>query len=180
MKLILVIFSVIILHISCVKDIDTEQIKNATYTAPIELALLKVATDQSDFLDSSNYIIEYKKTFYIGFEGLFKDSKKDSLTHTMTLTNTFSDRQIRCSLTYTDKDDNPLLTDSFWVRRDVNSFTRILTYEGEDYENFVNTKYIYVRLQVGPSVIIVPPPLDGEFHMHSKIGFIIEQDIDKD
>lgn len=176
MRLILLVLSILIMNTSCVKDVDLGQIKSSTVKTSMTLAYLKEDLDQQDFLDNSNHIVKYKNTYIIGIDGLFKDNIKDSISHTIISTNTFSDRPIQCLLKYADKNNNLLpLTDSFIIPKDTHALTRILIYEGDEYQNFIKANFIIMTLKLGSSDLIIPPPLDGEFHLQSKVGFTIER-----
>jgi len=175
-KLTLLVLSILILNTSCVKDVDLDQLKTSTFKTSMTLSYLKEDLNQQDFLDSSNEVMDYNNTYIIGIDGLFKDNIKDSISHTIITTNTFSDRSIQCFLKYADKNNNLLhITDSFTIPKDTYAQSNLLIYEGEKYQNFIKANFIIMTLKLGSSDLISDPPPNGEFHLQSKIGFTIER-----
>lgn len=175
MKVFLLLLSLTLLSLSCVKDIDVKQYEEATYSIDMEIPLLKEDLNQNDFLDNTNTIVKFSRVYLSGLDGIFYKNEKDSIHHTITISNSFQDRPIFCYFTYKDEFNNSLPLDyHIIIPRNTFELTNEIIYEGIDYENFIKAKYIELKLKIGSSNLITPPPLFGEFHLQSVIGFTLE------
>lgn len=175
MKVLLLLLSLTILSISCVKDVDVKQYEEAAYSINMELPLLKEDLNQDDFLDDTNTIVRFSRVYLSGLDGIFYKNEKDSIHHTITISNSFLDRPIFCYFFYKDEFSNSLPLDyTITIPRNTLKLKKEIIYEGVDYDNFIKAKYIELILKIGTSNQIIPPPLNGEFHLQSIIGFKLE------
>jgi hypothetical protein len=166
--------SLLFLSTSCVKDVGTEQIYSSSFKIPLNIPFLKIDIEKEDFLNNNGQIINYHNTYLSDISGLFDKNKSDSLDYKINITKSIN-RTINCSFRYLDKDNIFLpFNDDFVISYDENTFTKKLTYEGVDYEDFIKIKWIQVNLHLGASGQIPNPPLTGNFHLQSSLGFIFD------
>jgi len=174
MKLIVLFISLLFLSTSCVKDLDKEQIYSSSFKIPLHIPVLKIDLEKHDFQNNSGQIINYNNTYLSDLSGIFNDNKKDSLDYKIHVSKSIN-RTINCSIRYLDNANVFLpFNDNFIIPYDSNSFTKELTYEGADYDDFVKIKWIQVSFHLGSSGQSSPPPLTGDFHLQSSLGFIYD------
>lgn len=178
MKRALLIISLVIISLSCVKDVDYDQIESANFRSPMSIAFLQLDLNQHDFLDSNNNEKpKFTRLFLINLEGLFNESTTDSLVLISQFSNTF-DREFVCQFEYVDGDNVLLMvTDRFPIPSSTTTITQSTTYEGENFELFVRARKINVRVWLRNGNSMIDPFIDNSFTMQSVIHFDYELEI---
>lgn len=172
MKRLLLLLSLIIISISCVRDVNLEQIDSSIFEISSNMALLKLDLTQDDFLEEPRF----NKLFLIELEEFFYESTSDSLALVNQFTNTF-DRDFICYMEFIDKSNNEILDISPTQKFVVPALSTVIIqdpiiFEGEKFELFNDAR----RINVIVSDNGLTPIENGEFKMQSVIHytFVIE------
>ncbi len=135
-----IIILAILLQFSCVKDIDTEQLKEQNLIIPMELALIDLNVKGDAF--SGNLGTNVSVPYLIDFRGFFYESETERIDFISNLSNSF-DEQI--SITYQFRDyDSILLPLRLYHEIKPNTINEIqsIPIEGDYFEDFKKARII--------------------------------------
>ena len=171
MKKVLLLLSLVLVTVSCVKDIDIDQIEDSVFSVPVSFAFLQLDLDQDDFLDgSNNEISNVFKPFIIDLGGLFYESTSESLDFETQFFSSF-DRDISCQLSFYNESNVFLMSsERFFITSSNSPIIYTTTYEGADYEKFTNARRIDVRINLSNGAPISADET-SVFSMQSVIHF---------
>ncbi len=171
MKKVLLLFSLVLVTVSCVKDIDIDQIEDSVFSVPVSFAFLQLDLDQDDFLDgNNNEISDFFQPFIIDLSGLFYESTSESLEFSTQFFSSF-DRDIYCQMSFYNESNVFLMSSERFLITSSNSpITYTTPYEGADYEKFTNARRIDVRIKLSNGAPI-PAGDTSIFSMQSVVHF---------
>ena len=151
MRYALLFLFLILSCVSCIKDIDTEQVESASFSTPTSLALLQSYFFPNDFLDANNdEFAKINKVFLIDLSEFFYESATDSLHCVTQISNTFN-REFICQLEFLGADANGealLPLEVFTVPALSSNTLYAFTYEGEEFELFTDARWIRVGVKL--------------------------------
>lgn len=142
---------VILTSISCIRDVDFDQIETATFLTPASLALLQLELYPNDLLDANNdEFARISRVYLIDLSEFFYESATDSLLCVTQISNTFN-REFICQMEFVGADANGealLPQEVFTVQPLTSNATHIFTYEGEEFELFTDARWIRMRVRL--------------------------------
>ncbi len=151
MRYVLLYLLIALISVSCIRDIDTDQVETASFSTPASLALLQSEFFPSDFLDANNTELAKASTIYlIDLSEFFYESKTDSLQMLTHFSNSFN-RAFECYFEFVGSDANSaalITTDTFTVPPLSAQATRSVTFEGAEFELFTAARWIRVRVRL--------------------------------
>lgn len=176
MKKVFLVISLIIISVSCIRDVDYEQVETAIFSTPMSIALLHLEQNQHDFLDSNNNeLSQVDKLFLIDLSEFFYESATDSLDYVTQFSNTFN-RDFYCEFEFRDSDSLliPITAPSFFIpATSTVPITDTITYTGKDFEQFISARWITVKVDLDNGTSIIPTENDN-LEIQSVIHFNYE------
>lgn len=159
MKILLFSICLVIISVSCIRDIDYEQAEAAIFSTPMSIALLQLDLNQHDFLDSNNNeLAQVEKLFLIDLSEFFNESATERLDYVTQFSNTFN-RDFYCEFEFRDPDSLliPITTPKFLIpAATIQPIDQIIIYEGRNFEQFINARWITVKIDLENGIPIVP------------------------
>lgn len=176
MKKTFLFLSIVIISFSCIRDVDLDQVETASFSTPVDLALLQLDLLPIDFLDANNNEkVKIQKTYLIDLSEFFYDSSTDSIQYVTNFSNTFN-RDFECYYEFIGPDANsrPLITTApVLVPAVSSSEIQSLVFEDETFVLFKQARWIKVRVRLLNGLPFSPND-DLSLSMQSVIHFDYE------
>ena len=176
MKIVLLFLSLIIISVSCIRNVDYEQVETATFSTPMSVALLQLDLNQHDFLDSNNNeLAQIEKSFLIDLSEFFYESTTETLDYVTQFSNTFN-RGFYCQFEFRDSDSLliPITTPKFLIPAETaQPIKQTVTYEGSEFDRFISARWIIVKVDLENGLPIFPSE-NNSLEIQSVIHFNYE------
>ncbi len=152
MKKALLLISIVFVSVSCIRDVDFDQIDTATFSTPVNLALLQLELVPNDFLDANGFEeSRIYEIFLIDLSEFFKESSTDSIRLDTNISNTFN-RDFECYFEYVGSDiyGSPLFTSEvFQVSAESPEVLYSNLFTDEEFDQFtIDMRWIRVRVRL--------------------------------
>ncbi len=152
MKKAFLLISVVFVSVSCIRDVDFDQIETATFSTPANLALLQLELFPNDFLDANGFEkSRIHAKFLIDVSELFKESATDSIRWNTNFSNTFN-RDFECFFEFVGSNvyGKPLFTsDVFQVPAESPEVLYSVLFTDEEFNQFtIDMRWIRVRVRL--------------------------------
>lgn len=162
MRKTLLFVSLVIITVSCIRDVDFDQVDTAIFSTQMSVALLHLELNQHDFLDDNNdELTKVEKLFLIDLSEFFKESTTSSLDYVTQFSNSFN-REFSCQFEFLNKDDDILMTtEAFYVPASSTAVVQSLSFEGEEFDRFLEARWINVSIFLRNGDAIIPSEFDN-------------------
>jgi len=171
---IILIFIVVFINASCVKDLDFNQVDELEAQMPIKVSMLYLKLTQDSFIDNTGAVSSLlQDETEIHVEDLVSQSVTESVVIDTYFSNTFNSGFFLEFEFYNDAGVFLFSIDDFTVPANASNFHHEIPIAGDDFSDFTNTTKVKVRINV-LDTSAVDVTIDDQFKMKSSINFQIK------